>query len=112
MLSLVTFLPAFLLNHIEAVAGYAICVLFPIPYLNAAIIDVWAKVGTKLTTLFAGSQSEIETSLETAIAGATSAAVTTALSGGTGVASVTTGSTTTNIVATPSAVVQTTTKNN
>lgn len=48
MLSLLSSLPSFVLDllssHLELVLGYAICVLFPIPWLNAFIIDVWAKL--------------------------------------------------------------------
>lgn len=41
MLSTVTDL--FIL-HLELFIGYAICVLFPIPWLSRFIIDLWAKL--------------------------------------------------------------------
>lgn len=30
--------------HLELVLGYCICVLFPIPWLNAKIISLWSKL--------------------------------------------------------------------
>lgn len=30
--------------HIELLIGYIICVVFPIPYLNSFIINLWARL--------------------------------------------------------------------
>lgn len=30
--------------HFELLIGYVVCVLFPIPYLNSSIINLWAKL--------------------------------------------------------------------
>lgn len=110
MLSLVTFIPSFLLNHVEAVIGYGVCVLFPLPWLNAAIISGWARFGSKLTALVSGEQADIETTIETAVQGASVTAINTALAGSTGISTVVTGSTATTIVAAPAAIVATSTK--
>lgn len=34
----------FLGDHVEFLVGYAVCVLFPIPWVNSWIIDLWAKL--------------------------------------------------------------------
>lgn len=34
----------FVSMHLELFVGYAICVLFPVPWLNAKIIDIWTKL--------------------------------------------------------------------
>lgn len=33
--------------HLELVLGYCICVLFPVPWLNAKIIGLWSKLLTR-----------------------------------------------------------------
>lgn len=40
----------FVANNLELFIGYAICVLFPIPWLNRFIIDGWAKLLSRSST--------------------------------------------------------------
>ena len=48
MLSFITSLPGWVIGFVsgnfELFLGYAICVLFPIPFLNSWIISMWAKL--------------------------------------------------------------------
>lgn len=109
MLSIASMVPDFILSHPGIFIGYATAVLFPVPFLNSTIIAAWSKFGSKITALISGTTTTVETTVETAIEGASVTAINTALSGGTGVATVMTGSTATTIVAAPAAVVAKTT---
>lgn len=40
----------FVANNLELFLGYAICVVFPIPWLNRFILDGWAKLLSKQST--------------------------------------------------------------
>jgi len=50
MLSFLTGLPAnvltFIGDHLGFFLGYAVCVLFPMPWLNSWVIGVWQKLLT------------------------------------------------------------------
>ena len=32
------------MSWLAFLAGYVVCVLFPLPYINRAILDMWARV--------------------------------------------------------------------
>ena len=42
--SIPSYVFAFIAMHLELFLGYVICVIFPIPWLNSKIIDLWAKL--------------------------------------------------------------------
>ena len=48
MLSTLSSLPSWavtlILSHLEFVAGYAVCVILPIPWINRFILDLWLKL--------------------------------------------------------------------
>lgn len=39
-----TWIIDFFINNTELFIGYAICVVFPLPWLNRFILDAWAKL--------------------------------------------------------------------
>ena len=55
MLSFVSGLPSdvlsFIGSHLSFFLGYAVCILFPMPWLNSLVISVWQKLlTTKVVT--------------------------------------------------------------
>jgi hypothetical protein len=43
-----SFVLSLFVDHPTIFLGYAIAVLFPVPWLSSLIISVWASVGSKL----------------------------------------------------------------
>jgi len=68
MLSLpISFISAFIMSPMFWL-GYAICVLFPIPFLNSSIISLWSKFGSKIINLFSSTEATIVTTVENTVA--------------------------------------------
>jgi hypothetical protein len=39
--------------------GYAVCLLFPIPFINSTIISLWSAYGSKIMGFFTVSNAEV-----------------------------------------------------
>jgi hypothetical protein len=50
MLSVITVPASFIYTHFYVLIGYAICVLFPVPWLSRVILDAWKVTGQTLMT--------------------------------------------------------------
>lgn len=64
---MLSFVSSFVLNHLDILIGYIICVVVPIPWLSRAILDVWSQVGSKImstiTNMMSGNTSTTTTTV-------------------------------------------------
>jgi hypothetical protein len=61
MLSLISVPASFIYGHVYVLLGYAICVLFPIPWLSRLILDGWKATGAKLYSMVMSKFSSTKT---------------------------------------------------
>jgi hypothetical protein len=52
-------------NIVWIVVGYAVCVLFPVPWLSSAILTFWGAFGSKIMSFFKTVETDVETEVQT-----------------------------------------------
>lgn len=60
------------------IGGYAMAVLAPVPYLSRGILDLWAKFGSKIKSIFSKVETKVDT-VETKIESGVTSSVTSAV---------------------------------